>query len=138
MYRLSLWFVMVLALVGTACTTKIETSPLATWDPAGANTFTDATVGNGTLSISNHCVRLILDNQKTILLVWPVPTSWNEPSQVIEFVGVRGERMTLRNGDKIIPGGMTPTGPPRYVSSPDPSCQADETFIVNSLSVATE
>lgn len=140
-YRLYRWFVvMMVALVGVACASEdgVDKSPLATWDPGSVDTFTDATVGNGTLNISPGCVLLVLDNQKTILLVWPEPTSWNESSQAIEFVGVRGEQMTLHNGDKIIPGGMTPIEQPQYVSSPDPSCQADETFIVNSLSLVTE
>ena len=59
-------------------------------------------------------------------------------SQMIEFVGVRGERAELRDGDQIIPGGATPIVEPQFVSPPDPSCKADETFTVNSLILVTD
>ena len=140
-YRLYCWLIMIIVtLVGTACVSEdgVDKSPLATWDPGSVDTFQDATVGNGTLNILANCVLLVLDNQKTILLVWPEPTSWNESSQVIEFVGVRGERIELRDVDQIIPGGSTPIGQPQFVSPPDPSCEAEETFIVNSLRLVTE
>jgi hypothetical protein len=123
------------ALMGVACMpeVRVNKSPLATWDPSQSNAFDDATVGTGTLEISAECVRFILDNQKTILLVWPEPTSWDSASKVIEFVGVGGERMELRNGDQITPGGSPAIGQPQYVSPPNPSCEADEIFIVSSL-----
>ncbi|MCH8950109.1 MAG: hypothetical protein IIB87_07015 [Chloroflexi bacterium] len=124
-----------------------NTSPLATWNPSNDDIFNDATTGEGTLDISAACVRLI-QNQKTILLVWPEPTSWNASSQVIEFVGPLGERAELRDGDQIMPGGVTvigggnigepDIGAPPFVSPPDPSCKAEETFIVNSLVLVTD
>ncbi len=131
-------------LLAAACTSvdRIETSPLATWDPSNAGVFNDPTPGEGTLDISAGCVRLI-QNQKTILLVWPEPTSWNASSQAIEFVGPLGERAELRDGDQIMPGGVTvigggnigepDIGAPPFVSPPDPSCEADETFILHSI-----
>ena len=143
-------------LLAAACTsvdrvdTSVEgsdTSLLATWDPSGAGGFDDAAVGAGTLDISARCVRLI-QNQKTILLVWPEPTSWNASSQVIEFVSVHGQRAALRNGDQITVGGVTvigggnigepDIGAPPFVSPPDPSCKAEETVIVNSISLVTD
>lgn len=116
----------------------IGSSIIATWDPSTSDTFNDATVGNGTLEFSINCVRLILENQKTILLVWPEPTSWNAESEVIEYVSVQGERMELRDGDQVIPGGSTAFGSPQYVLPPDPACEAEEIFIVASLRIVTE
>ena len=136
-------------LLAVACTSVEEsnTSPLATWDPGGAGGFNLPAVGAGTLDISARCVRLI-QNQKTILLVWPEQTSWSASSQVIEFVGVRGERAELRDGDQIMVGGVTvigggnigepDIGAPPYVSPPDPSCKAEETVIVNTISLVTD
>jgi len=108
-------------------------SPLATWDPSQADAFNDSTVGTGTLDISARCVLLTLVNQKTVLLVWPEPTSWNPTSKAIDFIGVDDERMELHDGDQITPGGSTASSQSRYVSPPNPSCQADEVFIVASL-----
>ena len=78
MRLLHCWLVaMMVVLLGAACTSvdRIETSPLATWDPSTAGVFNNPTPGEGTLDISAGCVRLILDNQKTVLLVWQEPTS---------------------------------------------------------------
>lgn len=131
------WLVVLVVLLGTGCASQatLEESPLATWDTSTSGSFTTSTVGTGTLVISDRCVRLVLDNQKTVLLLWPEPTSWNASSQVIEFVGVRGERVAVRHGDRVRPGGATAIREPPFVSPPDPACQADEAFIVNSLSV---
>ena len=140
-YRLHCWLVVaIVVLLGAACTSeaRVDKSPLATWGPRSGEALNDATVGNGILDVSAGCVRLILKNQKTILLVWPEPTSWNASSQTIAFVGVRGERAELRDGDRIIPGGSTPIVEPPFVSPPDPSCKADETFMVNSLILVTD
>ncbi len=123
-------------------------SPLSTWDPSNADVLSDASAGEGTLEITSDCARLILDNGKTILLVWPEPTSWNSTSQVIEFVGPRSERMELRDGARIRPGGFTavgdPTdaepdiGEPNYVLPPPADCQMDEIFVLNSVTVVAE
>ena len=148
------WFViqfvtLTAVLLAAACASvdRIETSPLATWDPSNTNVFNAATAGEGTLDVSAGCVRLI-QNQKTILLVWPEPTSWNASSQAIEFVGPLGERAELRDGDQIRPGGVTvigggnigepDIGAPPFVSPPDPSCKADETFILHSIRLVTD
>jgi hypothetical protein len=56
---------------------------------------------------------------------------------VIEFIGVDGERTELRDGDQITPGGSPAVGQLQFVSPPNPSCEADETFIVSSLVPAT-
>ncbi len=140
MRPLHCWLVALVVLLGTACTleAQVDKSPLATWDPSKADSFTNSTVGSGTLDVAPGCVRLILDNQKTILLVWPAPTSWNSSSQAIEFVGVQGERVTLQDGDQITPGGSSAIGQPQFVSPPDPSCRADESFIVNSVRRMTD
>lgn len=144
-YRLFYWFaVFIISLLVVACSTSetpvdsIGELPLATWDPSGSTTFLDATVGNGVLDISNNCVRLILENDLVVLLVWPEPTSWNVENRVIEFVGPQGEQMELREGDEIMPGGMSLMGDIEYVSSPDPACQADETFIVSSVKLMSD
>ena len=115
-----------------------QPAPLATWDPDDTESFASSTVGNGTLEFSESCVRLVLDNQKTILLVWPEPTSWNATAQTIEFVDVLGNQIELQEGDQIIPGGSTVVGESAFVNPPNPSCTADETFIVNSLSVVSD
>jgi hypothetical protein len=119
--------------------TDIADSPiLPTWDPSELDAFPQATVGNGTLSISGSCV-LFIQNQKTILLVWPEPTHWNESSLVIEFVDPDGgRRIELRNGDQVMPGGSGVSREAKFVSPPDPSCKADEIFIVNSLRLVTD
>ena len=110
-----------------------DESPLATWDPSTAEAFNQAGAGEGTLDISSGCVRMILENRKSILLVWPEPTSWNASTQTIEFVDVFGERLELREGDRIMPGGSTATHEPRFVSPPSPSCKMDEAFVLNSV-----
>ena len=131
---------MMVVLSGAACNVneRIDESPLATWDPSNSVVFNQATIGKGTLDVSEGCVRLALENQKLVLLVWPEPTSWNATSQAIEFVGVRGERLELRDGDQIIPGGATATREPQFVSPPGPSCEAEETFVLHSLRVVTD
>ena len=161
MRRLHCWLVVVLvALLGAGCTPAAqgepsplatqsepplltpsrEQSPLATWDPSASDTLPDSTVGEGTLDISSNCVLLLLPNQKRVLLVWPEPTSWNATSQTIQFVDPHQghERVELRAGDRIRPGGVSAMGSPSYVIPPDPSCQADETFIVNSVTMMAE
>ena len=140
MPRLHFWLVVIVVLLGIGCTStdKQDLSPLATWDPSNADIFNQAASGKGTLDISASCVRLILDNQTTILPVWPEPTSWNPSSQTIEFVDVFGERIELRAGDQIILGGSTAIVKPQFVSPPDPSCKAEQTFRVNALTVVTD
>ncbi|NOK58266.1 MAG: hypothetical protein GFH27_549279n72 [Chloroflexi bacterium AL-W] len=135
---------MLTAIIGVGCATAtridespVPVSPLTTWDPSQSDTFTDASVGTGTLNIDDGCVRLILENQTSILLVWPEPTSWDEATQTIEFVDFQGEQIALRDGEQITPGGSTITGDFPFVSPPDPSCQADEMFVVNSLGELT-
>ena len=124
--------------LGIACGVdkETDTSPLATWDPGNAEVFNQART-EGILEISPSCVRLILDNQESVLLVWPEPTSWNASYQAIEFVSVLGERLELRDGDRIVPGGATPIVEPSFVSAPDSSCEADEMFVLNSIEVIT-
>ena len=126
--------------LGAACApeARVDKSPLATWDASHSDGVDLATVGRGTLDISAGCVRLILDNQKTILLVWPEPTSWDAASQTIEYVGVLGERMQLRDGDRIMPGGSGPFRGPQYVSPPSPSCRGMESFTLQSIRLVTD
>ena len=124
-----------------------DPSPLATWDTTPTGNIPlglpDATVGQGTLDISATCVRLLLENpqaQKTVVLVWPEPTSWNAASQTITFVDPRRgyAPVELRDGDHIMPGGAPAPETPRYKVPPDPSCQADEIFFVNAVLVPKE
>ncbi len=117
---------------------RIDESPLATWDPSKADMFMQATAGQGTLDVSASCVQLILENQKSVLLVWPEPTSWNASSQVIDFVSPLGERLELRHGDRIMPGGATATREPQFISPPDPSCNSEEIFVLHSIKVLTD
>ena len=141
----------IVAVLGAACAeeNKIEESPLSTWDPSESEFFFQSASGEGTLEIASGCVRLIQEAEST-LLVWPEPTSWNASSQLIEFVDVRGERMELRDGDKIVAGGSgyplvelteedKATGKfTSFVVPPDPSCKADELFVLNSISMAED
>ena len=99
--------------------------------------FNDAALGPGTLDMSTGCVLLILENQKSVLPVWPFPTSWNSSSQAIEFVGVWGERMELREGDTIILGSVTPRVEPEFLSPPGPSCKAEKLFRLHTLRTVT-
>ena len=52
-------------------------------------------------------------------------------------MSVLGERLELRDGDRIVPGGATPIVEPSFVSAPDSSCEADEMFVLNSIEVIT-
>ena len=94
----------------------------------------------GTLEISSGCVRLIDENKESVLLVWPEPTSWNVSKQAIDFVSVMGELGEFRDGDRIVLGGADrhPTVSPNFVSAPDPSCEADMMFVLNSARMLTE
>lgn len=117
---------------------QLQPSLLATWDPRGVELFFDASAGTGTLRITDNCVYLILSNQRTTLLVWPEPTSWNAATQSIGFVDVRGEKLVLRDGDRITPGGHT-LGQEDFpfVIPPNPACQADSVFVVNAVTKDT-
>ena len=112
-----------------------------------------AASGEGTLDVTPGCVRLMQETnagQTSILLVWPESTSWDATSQEIDFVDVWGERLELRDGDKIVAGGSgyplvelteedKATGEfTSFVLSPDPSCEADELFVLNSISMASD
>ncbi len=144
---LSLLLIPLLGCASDESTATTDKLPLATWDPSTSDAFDQTSAGKGILSISDTCVLLTLENQKEILLVWPEPTSWNASTQAIEFVDVRGEHLQLRDGDYIIPGGVTVVGggnpgepelgEPQYVSSPNDSCEADEIFVVNSVRLAS-
>ena len=148
MGRLLLAFVVVVAVIGGACAedNRIEESPLATWDPSKSEIFFLASSGEGTLEITPGCVRLIHETTMT-LLVWPEPTSWDASSQMIDFVDVMGNRLELRDGDRIEAGGSgypieiiteedKSTGKfTSFVSPPAPSCSASRSFVLNSISV---
>lgn len=125
----------ILSAIACAMPAPVTVSPLPTWDPSTAESFTDATVGDGTLEFSANCVTLALDNQKTILLIWPEPTTWDSTKKTVELVDVLGNRLELHEGDRIMPSGSTPAGEPKYVTPPRASCIADEQFIVNAISV---
>ncbi len=126
-------------LLGSACETEVQVDRVnfPTWDPSTAGIFDDATLGPATLDMSTGCVLLILENQKSVLPVWPLPTSWNPSSQAIEFVDVWGERTELREGDTIMPGGVTPIAEPEFVSPPGISCESEKLFLLHSLRKVT-
>ena len=148
MRRLLLAYALIFAVFGGACSEEnwIEESPLATWKPSKSGIFFQASSGEGTLEITPGCVRLIQETQTT-LLVWPEPTSWNASSQVIDFVDVMGNRLELRDGDRIEAGGSRypieiiteedkSTGKfTSFASLPAPSCSADDSFVLNSISI---
>lgn len=128
-------------LTGCVYVSKYEPkeSPLATWDPSGSTGFLAARVGDGSLTISESCVLLVHDNQIATLLVWPEPTSWNTATQAIEYVSpINGERIELREGDRIFGGGSGARENMFYVNSPDPSCEADDIFILNDVRLVEE
>jgi hypothetical protein len=131
---------MVSFLLVVACgeETKIEESPFVTGDPGGSSYTDEASAGIGTLDISDGCVRMVLDNEESILLIWPEPTSWNATTQTIEYVGLGGERMQLGNGDRIRPGGSVSFRGPQYARPPSPACRGIESFTVGSLVVVTD
>lgn len=122
-------------LLASACETeeRVGRVDLPTWDPSNDGAFADATLGPAILDMSTGCVLLVLENQKSVLPVWPLPTSWNPSSQAIEFVDVWGERTELREGDTIMPGGVTPIVEPEFASPPGASCEAEELFLLHSL-----
>ena len=134
-----------IAIIETGCATAthidkspVPVSPLATWQPSPSEIFPDASAGTGTLSITDNCVYLMLDNQESTLLVWVEPTSWDEATQTIEFVDFQGEQIELHDGDRVRPGGMSIKSPDilenaPFVLPPDPVCQADDIFAVNSV-----
>lgn len=134
-----------IATIGTGCATAthidespVPVSPLATWQPSPSEIFPNASAGTGIISITDNCVYLMLDNQTRTLLVWIEPTSWDEATQTIEFVDFQGEQIALRDGDRVRPGGMSIKSPDilenaPFVLPPDPACQADDIFAVNSV-----
>lgn len=134
---LLLAFAVMVVFLGAMCSSadKIEQSPLATWDPSASEGFPGAATRPGTLDVAADCVRLIIvESESTILLVWPEPTSWNASSQAIEFVGVKGERVELRHSDRIMLGAIELVRDDfEFVLPPNPSYKADTIFIVNSL-----
>ena len=112
---------LVAVVMGVACGTEpnIERSPLATWQPSQMGLFPQ-TRTEGTLDISTNCVRLILDSQELVLLIWPEPTSWDATDQTIAFVSPWNERLELQNGDRIELGGATPIRESNFVLFPPP------------------
>ena len=130
-------------LVGCTMGTPTDNPPpppssLATWDTSQSDVFPDASAGDGILRITNNCTYLMSGDQVLVFLIWPEPTSWNEANQSIAFVGVRGEQMELRDGDRIRPGGMPvegnlPMEDIPFVTPPDSACQTDSLFIVNGV-----
>lgn len=144
MLRSMLPSVLTVAIIQAACGTgTIDQSPLATWtwdrNSEVAQGF-DTARTEGTLDISPGCVRLVLKNKESVLLVWPDPTSWNASKQTIDFVSAFGDRLELRDGDQVALGGADrhPTVSPNFVSAPDPSCEADGTFVLHSARMLTE
>ena len=144
MLRSLLPFVLTVAVMLAACGTgTIDRSPLATWtwdrNSEVVQVFSQARTA-GTLEISSGCVRLIDENKESVLLVWPEPTSWNVSKQAIDFVSVMGEFGEFRDGDRIVLGGADrhPTVSPNFVSAPDPSCEAEMMFVLNSARMLTE
>ena len=152
MRRLLLAYALIFAVFGGACSEEnwIEESPLATWKPNKSGIFFQASSGEGTLEITSGCVRLVSETDTGLeytLLVWPEPTSWNASSQVIDFVDVMGNRLELRDGDRIEAGGSRypieiiteedkSTGKfTSFASPPAPTCSADDSFVLNSISV---
>lgn len=127
-------------LVGCVYVSKYEPkeSPLATWDPSGSTGF-NAAGGIGTLDVSENCARFKYANGAFSLLVWPEPTIWNTSTQVIEFVSpVDGGQLELRSGDQIHVGGSNATENMFYINPPDPSCEADDIFVLHSVRIVEE
>ena len=75
MLRTLLLFVLTVAVIQVACGTgTIDQSPLATWTWDRNSEVTevfDSVRTEGTLDISPGCVRLVLKNKESVLLVWP-------------------------------------------------------------------
>lgn len=152
--------IVLIALVISGCTvTNIDAgsknssdSPLTTYDPNDFDIFHDVATNPGTLEITADCARLMTDNQRSTLLVWPEPTAWNAERQVIEFVSPFGERMELRTGDRLTAGGYVAVvftkddsgepdiGAPEYVLPPSPDCEADSdsVFVLHSIGLLDE
>lgn len=108
-------------------------SPIVTWNPSEGEIFNTAG-GIGTLDISENCARFKYANGALSLLAWPEPTAWNESEQAIEFVSPHdGTQLTLRHGDRIHVTGGSASGEPQYVNPPDPSCEADDIFVLNDV-----
>lgn len=108
-----------------------DTSPmLATWDPASVGTFLETASGPGTIEIEGRCVALVV-NEKRIRPVWPLPARWDVSARSIDVTDVRGSHLEIKDGDRLELAGVTRV--PEFVSEPDPSCAADETFVVTSV-----
>lgn len=125
--------VLAAAIVGSGCNSQRPIPVLATWDPTTSVTFTESSSGEGSLDVVGRCVRLVLDNGKVLLPVWPVPSSWDPATGTIRAVDVLGKITVLRDAERISLGGAS--GVPEYVSPPDPDCAGDETFVVNTVRV---
>ncbi|MEM8534711.1 MAG: hypothetical protein AAGF95_27965 [Chloroflexota bacterium] len=108
-------------------------SPLVTWDASGTEIILQASAGTGILRITDNCVFLERSNQRTTLLIWPEPTSWNEETQSITFVDLSGEQLELRDGDRITPGGYSLREGFSFVVPPHPDCHTDFRFVVTAM-----
>lgn len=116
----------------------INDSPLVTWSPDGEMGSLGATVGGTTLKVIDGCLYLVLDNQRVILPIWPEPTSWDAATETVRFVSPEGEQIELQNGTRILAGGSSPSSTVEFVSPPNPTCEADEMFIISSVTAVQE
>ena len=108
-------------------------SPLVTWDASRTEIVFQASAGTGILRITDSCVFLVRSDQRTTLLIWPEPTSWNAATQSIMFVGLSGEQLELHDGDRITPGGYAIREGAALASPPNPNCRTDFRFVVNAV-----
>lgn len=111
---------------------------LATWSIDGAMGSRTATTGVAMLKLEDGCLYLVLEDGHNILPIWPEPTSWDAASGSVQFVGPQGEQLELQIGDRILLGGSPPNGSVPFSSPPNPACEADDAFIVSSVSLVNE
>jgi hypothetical protein len=99
----------------------------------------------GTLVVTNACVFLEGEGGRTLLL-WPADqTSWSAATREIQFRRSNGEVIKRADGQSVVLGGgsfsMTTDGPNGekvtrqvdWVVEPDPSCTADERWLVSEV-----
>jgi hypothetical protein len=95
-----------------------------------------AVAAPGTLEVEGRCLYLRAKNgTRTLPLFATFDTRWNRAAGVLQI-----EQSTFRPGDTVTLGGgplQTIPADLKWVQPPDPSCRADQAFIVYSMTAGT-
>lgn len=129
-------------LVHTVHATADDPPSLAIYDPGEPDGFFLVPAGEGHLQVADGCMRLLWDHGYLgAVILWPLPTTWNEATGMIEYVSpMRGQHQYwLRPDQHVRLGGLTVRDIDRLdlVTSPAESCGAREHIVLTSLQIVT-